>query len=346
MKNLKKILLVGSFSQDPSIYTYAHSFQRALQGLEFDVQTFNTHTKPSRLNWLKNFSLNHLNARLLKTVRKTKPDLVFLLKAQHITPQALEKIKTFGCRLTNFYPDNPFTLWNGNSTPHVLNSFRLYDCFMSWSPILEPALQSAGCAHTCFFPFSYDHTIFESALAFKPDDYKPFASDVCFVGTWEPERQQWLASLIEKLPYINLAIWGNEWKENCHNPQLKKALRGPAIYQHDMIKAFRATKIVLNFIRQQNKSAHNMRTFEAPASGAFLLTERSHQQATEFFVGGESIECFGSHEELADKVELYLNNPFKRKAIAQAGMQIAQDFTLTKQLHRYLSTCPALKQQG
>jgi spore maturation protein CgeB len=111
-----------------------------------------------------------------------------------------------------------------------------------------------------------------------------------------------------------------------------------------MIKAFMTTKIVLNFIRAQNGSAHNMRSFEVPASGAFLLTQRTDDQGSRFFKEHESVACFATKDELISHIRYYLAHNQERAAIARNGHAAVQPFALTKQLQHYLHHCPALQQ--
>lgn len=342
MRTISKILLVGAFSDNPAVYTYASSFNTALQKLGYHVTSFNYRNKI--VPWpLAIFNHIAINKALIKKATAIKPDLVFLVKAENITAATVTFIKKNVCSsIINFYPDNPFVLWNGNSNQQVLTSLPAYSCFLSWSRMLIAPLESAGCAHVCSFPFAYDEDIFSPTSHTPHLDENKYSADVCFVGTWEPMREQQLVDLMDRLPDIDLAIWGNDWQEKCQSGKLKKHIRGSAIYNKEMIQAFRASKIVLNFIRVQNMTSHNMRTFEVPASGAFLLTQHTYEQAEIFFKEGESIACFASPDDLADKVFLYLHNEDARRAIIQKGHQQAQNFTLTKQLKNYFNNCPRL----
>lgn len=342
MNALSKIMVVGAYAQDPEIYTYALSFGKALKNLGYEISTFNYREKLFSGIFSQ---LNHhaINRALIKQVAATKPDLLFLVKAETITAKTLETIKQkLSCKIINFYPDNPFTFWNGNSNSNVLSSLPLYNCFLSWSHMLTQPLLSAGCNHTCFFPFAYDEEIFSSQDIIKNMSGIKKEIDVCFVGTWEPMREKWLDQLITMLPSTVLAIWGNDWQEKCQSDKLKKYIRGNALYNRTMILAFSASKIVLNFIRKQNLTSHNMRTFEVPASNSFLLTQRTHEQAELFFQEGVSIECFDNGNELAQKVTFYLNNDSARQAITQKGFIAAQNFALTQQLKNYFKNCTIL----
>ncbi len=172
--------------------------------------------------------------------------------------------------IINFYPDNPFAVWNGNSTQHVLASLPLYDHFLIWSQMLIPVLYTAGCKNVHYFPLAFEEELFDQ----NPETVEPgYQSEVCFIGTWEPARERWLTELLERLPSLNLAIWGDLWSKNISQGNiLHTKIRGQALYGEKMLAATRGAAIVLNFIREQNATAHNMRTFEVPASGAFTHT--------------------------------------------------------------------------
>ena len=337
---MQTVMLVGMFSKNDDQYTYASSFARTFYTLGHRVITFNNRYQflpwfPVRFtNWLNNYLINQ---SLLKQIKKYRPDLLFLIKGENIFPSTLKIIKAqYNPIIINFYPDNPFVVWNGNSTQHLLASLPVYDHFLIWSRMLIPALQSAGCKNVHYFPLAFEEEIFNQI----PEEIKPqYRSEVCFVGTWEPAREHWLTGLLERLPNLDLAIWGDLWSKNI-SPEhiLHTKIRGQAVYGEKMLAATQGADIVLNFIREQNATAHNMRTFEVPASGAFLLTQRTHEQAAGLFTEYESIACFENLDELAAQVTFYLHNPDKRKTIAQKAHGVVQQYTLKKQLSQFLSS--------
>jgi len=349
--NIKKILLIGAFSQSPDHYTYATSFVAPLTKLGFIVYPFNyrrsfvpciSSQKALQSRLLASLNKKLCNKALLATALHYKPDLIFIIKGEEIKSSTLAAIKQkINCHIVNFYPDNPFTLWNGNSNAQVLKSLPLYSCFLSWSPILTPALACSGCKHTCSFPFAYDANFIYAQA--KPANQ--YLYDICFVGTWEPDREKWLTHVHHALPEARLAIFGNRWNFLPKDSILIKAVKGEAMYGQKMLEIFSSSKIILNFIRQQNYGAHNMRTFEVPASNNFLLTERTPQQAQVFFKEDESIACFSTPQELVEKINFYINHEAKRDAITKKGYEIAQQYNLENQLAHYFSSCPALQKK-
>jgi spore maturation protein CgeB len=80
----------------------------------------------------------------------------------------------------------------------------------------------------------------------------------------------------------------------------------------------------LNFLREQNKDSHNVRSLEIPGFGGFLLTQRSKEQAEELFIEGKEIACFETVEELRGKIRYYIEHEDERLAIAAAGLERAR----------------------
>ncbi len=329
---LKKILLVGFFNKDENKYSYSDSFYNKLLELGYIVEKFNYRKKIfflSKINsWLIHFFL-------LRRAKSFNPDLIFFIKAETIYSKTIKKLKKNNCSMVNFYPDNPFVFCNGNSNKEVLNSLPYYDCFLSWSKLLMPILSVAGCRSVYSFPFAYDKYIFEKNI--NEQDISNYKNEVCFAGTWEPEREEWLTGLVQRLPNLDLFIYGNLWHENLTRDSiLRKFLKGKAIYKDELIETFKTSKIVLNFIRKQNGTSHNMRTFEVPATGAFLLTQRTKEQAEELFKESESIECFGSTDELVSKIQFYLKNDDLRRLVALNGKKRSKEFELKIVLKNFM----------
>jgi len=347
MQKTNKILVVGEFNFDPKIYTYASSFCRGFKKLGCEVFSFNCKenflkfggpTHYHLLGLVQKINNKLVNRKFLAKVKEVNPDLIFMIKSENIFCETIKKLKSsFKAFLVNFYPDNPFVLWNGNSNSDVLNSLPFYDCFLIWSYMLKPALLSAGCKNVYYFPFAYEQELFPENLEITDQERKKITSDVCFVGTWDSDRENWLTKLCYKISNLNLAIWGNLWEENLAKDSiLRRFLKGKAIYGLEAQKAFKCSKIVLNFIRRQNMTSHNMRTMEVLASNAFLLTERTKEQAEILFKEGESLECFSDIDQLCEKINFYLTNDNLRKQIIEMGAKKVKEFEIENQLKKFL----------
>jgi spore maturation protein CgeB len=74
----------------------------------------------------------------------------------------------------------------------------------------------------------------------------------------------------------------------------------------------------------------NIRHFETPAVGGFMLTYETAELSTCFTVG-EECDVFRCEADLLDKIQFYLENPVRRREIAKAG----QERTLREHLYSH-----------
>jgi spore maturation protein CgeB len=86
----------------------------------------------------------------------------------------------------------------------------------------------------------------------------------------------------------------------------------------DYVRTLCATDVNLGFLRRLNGDLHTDRTVEIPACGAFLLSERTEEQA-QLFAEGVEADYFEGHTELLEKVQRHLADPLRREEIARAG---------------------------
>jgi len=297
---------------------------KALEQLGHDVQIFRYRTefwKRMRVGKIpvlrtieQRMLLEALGRKLVETAVQFQPDLVFVLKGELLLPRALEKIKDrCGAVLINWNPDSPFNPIN--STRALIASIPFYDIHFTWGKLLISQLINAGAKKAEYLPFAYDPDLHRK-MNITEQERNQLGSDVCFVGTWDQSREE----LLGHLAGCDLSIWGNSWENLRLDSPLRKYWRGKAVYGEDMCKIYSASKINLNLLRSQNENAHNMRTFEGPATGAFFLATRSFEQLA-FFIENHECAYFNSPDELKQQIDFYLENDSLRNGVAQQGYQ-------------------------
>ncbi len=228
-----------------------------------------------RLFW--RFLAIPLQKKLLSEIVVEKPDLVLILKGWLIKPNTILEIKKLlpQTLVFNYNPDNPFNAWHhGNSNSWIKKSIPLYDCYFIWGKFLIEPFMAAGAKKVEYLPFGYDPKLCH-LVKINEKEKNFYGSDVVFVGTWDKEREEWLNYLTD----YNLKIWGSGWGKV---PRLKKNWQGRAVRGEEFSMVYSAPKININILRKQNIPAHNMRTFEVPACGGFMLSTRTEEQK-EFF---------------------------------------------------------------
>ena len=263
-----------------------------------------------------------VSEEFIAAAKTAKADAILFLKAETLRYEAIAEVKReVSAPLIQWYPDSPFNIEAKNATRDSIASIPLFDIYYIYAKSLIRPLEEAGAKRVEYLPFCYDPEMLKPPDSVSEEDRRKYATDVVFAGTWEPQRQWWL----EKITEFDLSIWGNMWEQLPAGNPAKDKWRGPAIYGQEISKLFFVSKIHLNFLREQNKDSNNVRSFEIPGFGGFLLTERSDEQAKELYTEGEEIACFGSVEELKEKIAYYLDHEDERIAIAEAGHERAKN---------------------
>ncbi len=123
-----------------------------------------------------------------------------------------------------------------------------------------------------------------------------------------------LAELVE----ARIAVYGNGWNAIPSSSPLYPFVQRRPLYGPNKLLAFASCTIALCFLRKANRDTYTDRSFEIPATGDFMLAERSSEHAL-LFDEGEEIACFESADELVQKVRYYLAQGDERARIAAAG---------------------------
>ena len=292
-----KILIVGEFSKGTLGSSYLSAFKKlGNEVFEFDVNSEENYF----FTFLKNINLNKA---FINKVLDIKPELIFIIKGAFIIPETLSYIKNkINTKLFCYNPDNPFNLNKGASNENIRESIPFYDCYFIWGKFLIPELVKAGAKRVEYLPFAYDPDL-HYPIEVTEEEKKIFGSDIAFIGSYDKEREEFLMNLAD----YDLAIWGNGWNKVLLFSPLRKKWKGRDAIGEDFSRVCNASKIILNHIREQNGNAHNMKTFEIPACGGFIVTNRTEEQC-EFFEEGRDIACFETQEELKDKIKQSLND--------------------------------------
>ena len=256
--------------------------------------------------------------QLISDVAQWKPALLLVLKGYYFAPEIIARIRKLSPAtvLIHFNPDNSFNTWHfGTSNDWIRKSIPLYDIHFTWGEFLIPRLRAAGAKEVFHLPFACDPDLHRPAVLRKAD-FTEYGADVAFVGSWDEEREWWLSHLLD----YRLKIWGYAWQKAAKNVRAKWQQK--AMIGDDFSKVCCASKINLNFIRKQNIPAHNMRTFEIPACGGFMLSTRTSEQKA-IWTEGEEIACFSSPQELTQMLDRYLADDQSRSTMASRANEKA-----------------------
>lgn len=254
---------------------------------------------------------NYRQRQLEKAVAAFRPDLLLVIRGNSFDAEVIQRLKSrYGIRHTaGWWVKDPRA---GNE---MQEDARIYDHYF------------------CIHRFGYDeldNIHYLPALGLDRDLYRPLAGEktsrheVVFVGGWSPRRQEFM----EKLLDLPVEIYGPGWRKrrNWFNPQLREKVKANRIWGEDLIALYNSAKIVLNISSwNPGRTGLNLRVFDVPATGAFLLTDHCEELAQHFELGRE-METFSSPNELREKIIYYLGHDEERKIIAHAGYEKVAGF--------------------
>ncbi|MCH8012625.1 MAG: glycosyltransferase family 1 protein [Candidatus Marinimicrobia bacterium] len=313
-----KILFIGNLNK------YTRSYQRframvemgyEVKGLSFEpIGTVAGITEDTRTLYQKVMNkLGHplditdVNGKMINEYNRIHYDLAWIEKGLMVKPKILNQIKEKVKTKLLFYSNDNMSKKHYQSR-YFLQSICIYDYIVIIKEYNADFFTIRGCKNVISVDRSYDKYYIKN----RPDN-TPYIYDVVFIGTYEKHRYKMLLELANE--GITVTVFGNNWPMYS-NPFLNIMHR--PIYGDEFIYVMHTSKIILNFLRKCNDDKTTGRTFEIPASGSFMLSERTKEQLKYFEEGKES-EFFGSKEELLEKSIYYLNHDEKRESIAREG---------------------------
>jgi spore maturation protein CgeB len=230
----------------------------------------------------------------------------------------------------NIYPDDPYNLASrAASNTNIIQSLTFYDAFCIWSFSIADRLRESGCKRVIFLPFGYDeafhvpHTI--------PNQSRELP--VSFIGSWDKHRELTL----NQIALHKVDIHGNSWDQAAADFSLRHNLFYKDVFGPEMSSIMTTSSICLNMLRPQNRGSHNMRTFEIPAMGGLMLTNRTQGQQ-EFFPENEACYMYGNVAELKLKISYILANKAEAERVRARGVALVQP-------HSYVSRAKFLLQE-
>src|SRR3989338_461638 len=258
--------------------------------------------------------LTQSNPKILDYVGKHKPPIVWIEKGTTIHPDTLKRIKILSPHTTLVSVSEDDMYARHNNSDYYRRGLCFYDIVFTTKTYNLSELRQIGAQKTALFLDAFDDTLHRPTML-SATDKKRFQTGVGFIGTFEQERAEMMLYLAKH--NIPIVIWGNGWwRLRTKHPNL--TIKHQAIYNEDYVKAIGATDINLCFLRKINRDQTTSRTAEIPACGGFMLAERTNRHM-ELFEDGTEALFFNSKYHLLHLIRVYLKNPERRRAIAQAG---------------------------
>jgi spore maturation protein CgeB len=255
----------------------------------------------NRLFPVKNFFLTRFNKKVLSGAKAYQPQWVWVFKGMELYPATIRSMKEQGCRLVNYNPDHPFAYVSiGSGNANVSAAIPYFDIYYTYSKKIAAELALRFSVKTGILPFGYE---LDETVAAKVEPNKEISA-CCFIGNPDAGRVQLIKILLEaNLP---VHVFGHDWNNWLSAAQHPNLAIGRAVYGDDFWILLRRYRVQLNFFREHNDSAHNMRSFEIAAIGGIQLAPDSPDHRS-FFDNEKEIFLFRTPEEMIRKAQYLLD---------------------------------------
>jgi len=321
-----KIVLSGALN--PSFEALPEYLAGALRRLGHDVVLFDHRAfllpgrVRARIPVLERLDRVRLNARLLRLVRRERPDLAIVNQGMVLEGRTIEAIRAEGTRCVNWFSDFPAEFGKG------LLAAPSYDAFYLGSSYAATRHREAGHHNATWLPFGCDprsHRPEERDEATgsipgwrgSPESVR---TQIVFVGSHYPERQ----ILLRFLSGLPVGVWGPGWERAADDPHVAPMIRGGALRPESWRLLYARCRVALNIHygsfgpAEVSGDLANTRVFEILACGAYQVVDRQGD-VLRLFREGEHLTAFSSGDELRARVEQALRDDGLTERVARQG---------------------------
>ncbi len=310
-----RILIAGN---PAPVHVGAH-FRNAAASLGWQVDLINTEEASKGWPILQKVSwhlaghrpllLNRFSNSVLHRCREFRPHALITTGLAPVTAETLQGLSAMGIPTLNFLTDDPF-----NSAHHAswfLQALCHYSCIFSPRQANLNDLRKAGAKSVHYLPFAYAPEI--HFVADSCDTTEPPIADVFFAGGADDDRVPYLSALAKS--GLTLLLYGGYWRRHRDCAPYWRGMATPKMLRH----AVASTKTTLCLVRRMNRDGSCMRTFEAPAMGACMLTEDTDEHRAIFGEEGDAVCYFRTIPEMISKAHWLVNNISERTRLAASA---------------------------
>ena len=239
-------------------------------------------------------------------------DLVWIDKGVFIDPVILRRLKRNDNILVHFTPDTAFL---HNQSKLFYDALPVYDYCITTKSFERNLYQNHGVRHLLFCTQGFDPRLHHSYHEYSQKD------GIAFIGKHDSWREKIISTLLDEDLDIKLA--GADWKhfatKNRHRSNLK--FYGEGLFGEDYAKLVSGSLIGLGLLAKKFPEKHTTRSFEIPACGTAMATERNDEM--ESFYKEDEVIFFSRPSELVDKIKMALADPTSLQGMSRRGQHAA-----------------------
>jgi len=318
-----RFLYIGQCSNGTTSEMRATCLRKLLQGwnheeIDTHIPFYQTHRlfRSFGFRFKRGPLISNVNQHISSNLRQKHYDFVWVDKAILISESTTAELRRRAENIIHYTPDTAFY---GNRSTHFYKSMPYYDFLITTKSFeKEHYLNYISEEKLLFTTQGFDKYVHRPFHNFEEKE-----NCVVFIGLWEHAREKVLQALIDN--QINVKLSGYKWDKfvarNSTSPYVDYL--GETITNDEYAKMISSALFSLGCLSKRFPELHTTRTFEIPACGTALLTERNEETAS-FFDEDEAI-FYDDLDNLINKLRYYEKNLSALKDLTDKGTRKVND---------------------
>lgn len=315
---MKKALYVGIYSDGTTSKMRADILRTLLSDWKFEViDTDIPKTATSRIWQSIGFRfkvgpmIKNINSYIEENIKNDVYDLIWVDKASFLKLKLTQQLKSKTKCLIHYTPDPAFKFHGSREFNRCLSVYDLVVTTKSFE--MESYLRHVD-----------DNKLLLVTQGFDKNLHRPLCDNadkegLVFIGHYEKKRAKIIKTLINA--GIKVKVCGTHWarfiKQNRDNNNL--VYLGVGLYNDDYVRAISRAQISWGSISKWFPEKHTTRTFEIPACGTALLTERNPE--LESFYNEDEVIFYTDSDNLVERVRYYFTHIEELERLSQKGYE-------------------------
>jgi len=226
-------------------------------------------------------AVDAINRAISEWIRDRSLDLAWVDKAMFLRSSTMKDLRARSRRLIHFTPDTAF---HANKSRHFNATISMFDLLVTTKSFETDTYEKRGAlGRVCLTTQGFDPEVH-----YPRNDAGARANEVAFVGLAEPSRERVVTQLLDSKIHVRLAGagWRSYVRRRAYDPHLH--FEGDALFGDSYAALLSGCWIGLGLLSKRFPELHTTRTFEIPACGGVLATERN-SETTRFFGETEAL---------------------------------------------------------
>lgn len=259
---------------------------------------------------MRGAAVDAVNRTVRESLREPdRLDLVWVDKGVFLRPDTMEIVRRCAGKLVHFTPDTAF---HANRSAHFEKSLSQYDLVVT-TKSFEMKDYLARIRQDALHLTTQG---FDPQVHFPRGANEERARSAVFIGLAEPDRERCMDALLDA--GVTVRLGGRGWRRYVRRRAGSTGLEflGEQIFGDAYAEAYSRAWVGLGLLSKRFPELHTTRTFEIPACGAILASERTAD--TGHYFSENDVIFFQNHTALAARLLEFFHSMDNEMLVTQA----------------------------